>query len=241
VDLGRVKERLHEALLAASSVNLRAAPMLARPARPTRRAGEATEGARTVVVVAASTGGPRALAEVLPGLPADLGAAVIVVQHMPPGFTAGLARRLDDLCALPVSEARDGESLRVNHIYLAPGGQHLRVACANGGGARLVLSEDAAVHGVRPAADPLFESVASQFGGRAIGVVLTGMGRDGAAGLSAIRAAGGRAVVQDQATSTIYGMPREAKAACGRVDAESALSDVAAAVAAHVAVLRRPS
>ena len=242
VDLGRVKERLHEALRAAASVNLRAAPMLARPPRPLRRAGEATEGAHTVVVVAASTGGPRALAEVLPGLPADLGAAVIVVQHMPPGFTAGLARRLDDLCALPVSEARNGEALRANHIYLAPGGQHLRVAAsANGGGARLALSDDAAVHGVRPAADPLFASVAAQFGGRAVGVVLTGMGRDGAAGLSAIRAAGGRAVVQDQATSTIYGMPREAKAACGRVDAEPALSDVAATVAAHVAVLRRPS
>ena len=243
VDLSRVKERLHEALQAAAHVNLRAAPMLARPQRPLHRAGTTTEGATTVVVVAASTGGPRALAEVLPALPADLGAAVIVVQHMPPGFTAGLARRLADLCALPVSEVRDGEALRANHIYLAPGGQHVRVApsAANGGGARFVLSDEATVHGVRPAADPLFASVASHFGPRAVGVVLTGMGRDGAAGLSAIHAAGGRAVVQDEATSTIYGMPREAKAACGTVDAEPALSDVAATVAAHVAVLRRPA
>lgn len=239
VDLDSVKERLHDALQAAASVNLRAAPMLARPRRPLQRAAEATDGAGAVVVVAASTGGPRALAEVLPGLPADLGAAVIVVQHMPPGFTAGLARRLDDLCALPVSEVRDGESLRANHIYLAPGGQHVRVLPAPGVGARLVLGDDATVHGVRPAADPLFASVAAQFGSRAVGVVLTGMGRDGAAGLSAIRAAGGRAVVQDEATSIIYGMPREAKAACGAVDAEPALPDVAAAVVAHVAELRR--
>ncbi|MHB1311097.1 MAG: chemotaxis-specific protein-glutamate methyltransferase CheB [Gemmatimonadaceae bacterium] len=240
VDLNRVKERLHEALLAAASVNLRAAPMLARPQRPLHRAGAATDTAHAVVVVAASTGGPRALAEVLPGLPANLGAAVIVVQHMPPGFTAGLARRLDDLCALPVSEARDGEALRANHIYLAPGGQHVRVAAAaDGGGPRLMLSADATVHGVRPAADLLFASVAAQFGSRAVGVVLTGMGRDGAAGLSAIHAAGGRVVVQDEATSTIYGMPREAKLACGRVDAEPALSDVAAVVTAHVAVVRR--
>jgi two-component system chemotaxis response regulator CheB len=186
------------------------------------------------VAIAASTGGPRALAEVLPALPADLGAAVIVVQHMPAGFTGGLARRLDDLCALPVTEVKDGEPLRANQIYLAPGGRHVRVGAVRGVTV-LELDESPTMHGVRPAADPLFESVAEAVGERAVGVVLTGMGRDGAAGLASIRAAGGRAIVQDQRTSTIYGMPREAKGACGVVDAEVPLSEVAAAVQTQVA------
>ena len=228
-DLDRVKERLHEALRAAVSVNLRATSMLARPRRALGRAGVATEGARAVVAIAASTGGPRALAEVLPALPANLDAAVIVVQHMPTGFTSGFARRLDDLCALPVSEADDGEPLRANRIYVARGGQHVRLVAA-GGTAVFALDGGKTVHGVRPAADPLFVSVAEHFGARAVGVVLTGMGRDGAAGLAAIAAAGGCTVVQDEQTCTIYGMPREAKVACGRVDAEVALSDVSATV-----------
>lgn len=237
VDLSRVKERLHDALRAAASVNLRAAPMLARPRRASSRAGPATDAATVVVAVAASTGGPRALAEVLPALPGTLAAAVIVVQHMPPGFTAGLARRLDDLCAMVVREIEDGEPLHANRIYLAPGGQHARVVDAGGGHALFALDSGVSVHGVRPAADPLFVSVAAQFRERAVGVVLTGMGRDGAAGLAAIRAAGGRVVVQDERTSTIYGMPREAKLACGEVDAEVALADVAAAVQAQCALL----
>ena len=235
VDLARVKERLHDALRAAASVNLGAAPVLARPRGGARRAGPATAGAQSVVVIAASTGGPRALAELLPALPADLDAAVIVVQHMPAGFTAGLARRLDDLCALPVGEAMHGEPVRANRIYLAPGGKHVRVV-ASAGAAVFALDDGAAVHGVRPAADPLFVSVAEVFGARAIGVVLTGMGRDGAAGLAAIRAAGGRAVVQDEGSSTIYGMPREAKVACGEVEAEVALAGVSAAVQAQLAL-----
>lgn len=234
VDLSRVKERLHDALRAAAAVNLRAAPMLARPAPPLRRAAPATEQAQVVVAIAASTGGPRALAEVLPALPSTLGAAVVVVQHMPTGFTDGLARRLADLCELPVAEVRDGEPLRANQILLAPGGRHARVV-ARDGIAVLVLDESPSLHGVRPAADPLFESVARVAAEHAVGVVLTGMGRDGAAGLAAIKSAGGRTIVQDQQSSIIYGMPREAKAACGTVDAEVPLGHVAAAVQAQVA------
>jgi two-component system chemotaxis response regulator CheB len=236
VDLGRVKERLHDALQAAVAVNLRAAPMLARPRRALTRSAAAAEQAQVVVAIASSTGGPRALAEVLPALPADLGAAVILVQHMPTGFTSGLARRLDDLCALPVREIATGEPLRANRIYLAPGGRHARLV-AGAFGPEFVLDESPTMHGVRPAADPLFESVAETVGVLGVGVILTGMGRDGAAGLAAIQRAGGRTIVQDQATSTIYGMPREAKLACGRVDAEVALSAVAGAVQGQVAQL----
>jgi two-component system chemotaxis response regulator CheB len=235
VDLGRVTERLHEALLAAVSTNLRAAPMLARPTRLMARGAPPSAEAQVIVAIAASTGGPRALTEVLPALPATLGAAVIVVQHMPTGFTAGFARRLDELCALPVSEATHGAPLRANEIRIAPAGQHVRVVDTRGTMA-FALDEAPTMHGVRPAADPLFESVATLVGRRSVGVVLTGMGRDGAAGLAAVQAAGGRTIVQDERTSVIYGMPREAKAACGgRVDAETALSDVGATVCAQVA------
>jgi len=240
VDLARVQERLHDALRVAASANLRSVPLLARPRRARPRRALDTAPARAVVAIAVSTGGPRALAEVLPALPSGLGAAVIVVQHMPTGFTAGLARRLDDLCALPVAEAVDGEPLRDNRIYFAPGGRHARLL-ADAGTLRMVLDDAPMLHGVRPAADLLFESVARLVGPRAVGVVLTGMGRDGAAGLAAIRAAGGRAIVQDRRTSSIYGMPREAKAACGTVEAEVSLGDVAAAVLSQVglAALRR--
>lgn len=236
VDLERVRERLHDALRAAAAVNLRAAPMLARPRKAERRAEADAERAQVVVAVAASTGGPRALAEVLPALPATLGAAVAVVQHMPAGFTEGLARRLDELCAMPVSEARAGELLQAGHIYLAPGGRHLTIAEVAGHSV-FALDDGPTVHGVRPAADVLFESVARSVRGRCVGVVLTGMGRDGASGLASIQAAGGRVIVQDQPTSTIYGMPREAKAACATVHAEAPLSDVAAAIMAQVARL----
>ncbi len=236
VDVGRVSDRLHEALRAAVAVNLRAAPMLARPHRMLARGGPATERAQRVVAIAASTGGPRALTEVLPALPATLGAAVLVVQHMPAGFTGGFSRRLDDLCAMPVAEVTDGALLRANQIYVAPGGRHLRLVSV-GSALQFALDEAPTMHGVRPAADPLFESVAALVGTSAVGVVLTGMGRDGAAGLAAIRAAGGRTIVQDQQTSTIYGMPREAKSACGTVDAEVPLREVAAAVQAQVVQL----
>ena len=240
VDLKQVKERLHDALRAAAAVNLRAAPMLGRPRTVERRAPLAAEHAHVIVAIAASTGGPRALAEVLPSLPASLGAAVAIVQHMPPGFTEGLARRLDELCALPVAEARSGEPLETGRIYLAPGGRHMTVS-AVAGHVLVALDDGPTVHGVRPAADPLFESVARGLRGQCVGVVLTGMGRDGAAGLAAMQAVGGRVIVQDQSTSTIYGMPREAKAACGDVHAEAPLGKIAAAIEAQVAqvALRR--
>ena len=232
----RVAVRLHEALKAAARTNLAGAPMLARPRFPTPTPASALQvPARSAVVIASSTGGPRALAEIVPGLPASLDAAVLVAQHMPPGFTLGLARRLDQLAALPVREAVAGDLLYAGHVYIAPGGRHLAVARAPGG-VEVVLSDGPPVHGVRPAADPLFESVARVFGARSLGVVLTGMGRDGSAGLAAIRAQGGAALVQDRATSTVYGMPAHALSTAG-ADREVALSGMAGAVTAAVASL----
>jgi two-component system chemotaxis response regulator CheB len=232
LDLALVAETLLAALRAAMQVNLGGVPILARPrlvqAAPARVAGSAPT---TAVAIAASTGGPRALAEVIPALPGDLDAVVFVVQHMPVGFTRSLANRLDLLSALRVSEGEDGEPVRRNRVYLAPGGMHMRVELAADGTQRIALDGSAPVWGVRPSADPLFVSTAIVYGSATVGVVLTGMGRDGADGLRAIRAAGGLAIVQDRATSTIYGMPAAALQRAG-ADREVPLSEVAPAVVA---------
>ena len=211
--------RLAAALRAAAATNLRA---VSRPsvqlvqARPEQRVADLAS-ARAVIAIAASTGGPRALAEVVASLPGDLDAAVLIAQHMPRGFTRGLAHRLAQLTSLGVAEGRDGERIVAGRIYLAPGGRHMHMAtgAAGSGGATIVLDDGPTVWGVRPAADKLFVSVAREFGDASVGVVLTGMGRDGALGLSAIREAGGGALVQDEATSAVYGMPREALETAG--------------------------
>jgi two-component system chemotaxis response regulator CheB len=195
-------------------------------------------GATSAVAIAASTGGPRALAEVIPALPADLDAAVLVVQHMPAGFTRSLANRLDLMSPLHVTEGEDGEPVQANHVYLAPGGMHMRVAGGSDGSVRIALDTEPPLHGVRPAADPLFTSVADRYGSASVGVVLTGMGRDGSDGLRAIRAAGGIAIVQDRETSTIYGMPQAALQRAG-ADRVAALGDIAPAVAEALTVHRR--
>jgi two-component system, chemotaxis family, protein-glutamate methylesterase/glutaminase len=230
-----LRERVLTALRAALRVNLAAAAsVLARPARARHRASGPARAATRVVVIAASTGGPRALAELVPSLPPDLDAAVLIAQHMPAGFTGSLAERLDRRSALPVSEAVDGEWLMANHVYVAPGGRHLGVALGIDGVAHAVVREDAPLHGMRPSADVLFGSVAATFGAAAVGVVLTGMGRDGSDGLRSMRRAGAYAIVQDEATSTVYGMPKMALSVAG-ADNVSPLSDIARAIAAAVA------
>jgi two-component system, chemotaxis family, protein-glutamate methylesterase/glutaminase len=210
-DLSTVATTLLAALRAATEVNLQGVQLLARPRFVTPAPVVRSRSDATIAVaIACSTGGPRALAEVIPALPGDLVAAVLVVQHMPPGFTRSLANRIDGMSELRVTEAEHGEPVVVNRVYLAPGGLHMRVV-GNGPGAwTIALDDGPAMHGVRPSADRLFESVAEQFGAASIGVVLTGMGKDGAEGLRAIRKAGGAGIVQDRATSTIYGMPQAA-------------------------------
>jgi two-component system chemotaxis response regulator CheB len=225
LDLPLVSQRLLEALRAAKQANL--GGTAARAPRTQRGASTRPEpgrpGASRAIGLATSTGGPRALAEVVPNLPADLDAAVLIVQHMPSGFTRSLAQRLDSISPLPVTEATDGESVVAGHVYLAPGGRHMRVA-GDAGFIRIVLSDDAAIWGVRPAADPLFRSLAQLFGSACVCAVLTGMGRDGADGLRAVRESGGRTVVQDRDSSTIYGMPHAALPYADRV---ASLDDMA--------------
>jgi two-component system chemotaxis response regulator CheB len=239
LDLASVGEQLIAALRAATQVNLRGVGMLARPRPASPSSGDRTPlGATRVVVIAASTGGPRALAEVIPSLPRDLGAAVMVVQHMPAGFTTSLAQRLDLLSPLGVSEAADGQGIVHDHVYLARGGYHMRAESGGEGMPPVIrLDTTAPVHGVRPAADPLFRSAVETFGDQVVGVVLTGMGRDGATGLRLIREHGGLAIVQDRATSTIFGMPQAAHATAG-ADRVVPLGDVAATIVELLGIRR---
>ena len=217
IDLLSIRAELHHALAAASVVRVpNAPPALRDESLATRKPREVHQSrpALAAVVIAASTGGPRALSEVVAHLPESLAAAILVVQHMPEDFLHSLAKRLTQLSPFPVSVARDAEPIMTGRVYLSPGNRHMCVAMRDH---RAVIALDDGPHvcGVRPSADPLFKSAAQVFGSSLVGVVLTGMGRDGAEGMKAVRAAGGAAIVQDRASSIIYGMPRAALAAAG--------------------------
>jgi two-component system, chemotaxis family, protein-glutamate methylesterase/glutaminase len=176
-----------------------------RGLRQTRSAPRRLAARAELVVIGASLGGPRALATLLRGLPADFPAPIAIVQHIADGFTEGLAGWLGTEARLEVREARDREALRPGRVVLAPSGRHLVVV---EGAVR--LSDGPAVDTFKPSVSPLFLSAARAYGSRACGVMLTGMGRDGAEGLKAIRDAGGPTLAQDEATSAVFGMPRAA-------------------------------
>lgn len=239
VDMVAIREQLLKALETASMVRFDArcpeVPLLPLPRAPQTR--RSVRPASHAVVVAASTGGPRALSEMMSRLPPDFDAAILVVQHMPTEFVPTLADRLSQICPLPVTVARDGESVLAGHVYLSPGDAHMRVR-RTARGIVIEVGGGDPLCGVRASADPLFQSVASIFGRRAVGVVLSGMGRDGAEGLRAIRGAGGGAVVQNRATSIIYGMPAAALAAAG-ADAIAASSDLASAISSVLSLGKR--
>jgi two-component system, chemotaxis family, protein-glutamate methylesterase/glutaminase len=159
---------------------------------------------RKLVLIGCSTGGPGALHQIIPRLPGDLAAAVLVVQHMPPGFTRSLAGRLDEISAIPVKEAAEGDRLQSGHVLVAPGGFHMTV----GSDGLIRLNQDPPVHGVRPAVDKTFESVIPLFGQHLVGVILTGMGYDGAKGMVGVKKHGGRTIAEDASTCVVYGMPK---------------------------------
>jgi len=185
---------------------------------------------RRVVLIAASTGGPRALGELVPRLPAPLGAGTVIVQHLPQGFTAPLARRLDKAARLRVREAGDGDLLDPRVALLAPGGTHLRLSVAG----VAALSGAPEVGGLRPRADLTIADAARAYGERVVLVVLTGMGDDGLAGAREVRRLGGRVLVEAEATCTVYGMPR-AVADARLAHATLPLGELADAIAAEVA------
>ncbi len=179
-----------------------ARPVAARPARVERRVAVTVR----LVVVAASTGGPAALARLIPELQPGREATVLIVQHLPSGYTAALAEQLAEVASGPVREARHGEELEPGAVLVAPGDRHLVIDCDR----RVALRDDPPMHGVRPAADVTLRTAAQVLGPRVVAVVLTGMGQDGALGAAAVKAAGGRTIAQDRATSTVFGMPRAA-------------------------------
>lgn len=162
----------------------------------------------SVIAVGVSTGGPKVLHDILANLPGDLDVPIVVVQHMPSVFTGLLAERLNSVSKLQVREAEDGEALRPGCVWIARGDWHLEIV-GSGFSHRLSLNQQPHENSVRPAVDPLFRSVARQFRDRVLGIVLTGMGKDGLEGSRAIRNAGGLIFAQDQSSSAVWGMPRQ--------------------------------
>jgi chemotaxis response regulator CheB len=161
-------------------------------------------GGIRAVCIAASTGGPKALSKLMSMFPDGFKTPVLIVQHMPAGFTRAFAARLDGICKLNVKEGEHGEPVKPGWAYVAPGGYHMVVK-----GGCIELNQEPAMHGVRPCADKLFISAAEVFG-RVLGVVLTGMGKDGTVGLQSIGERGGVCIAEDESTCTIFGMPRSA-------------------------------
>ena len=181
-------------------------------------------GTEKLIAIGASTGGTEAIRELLTVLPPDC-PGIVITQHMPPGFTASFASRLNSLCQVRVKEAEHGERILQGHAYIAPGGKHLSVARS---GANYVaeVSDGESVNRHKPSVEVLFRSVARQVGPNAMGVMLTGMGADGAVGMREMREAGAYNYVQNEESCVVFGMPREAIAA-GAADEVLALSRIA--------------
>lgn len=173
-------------------------PVITPPPRVSSRKVDA-------LLIGASTGGPKVLFDIITKLPDTLDVPVLVVQHMPAGFTKAFADRLDKNSPMTVVEAKEGDLIKPNFVYIAPGGFHMTVS-----GNKIQLDTTPSIHGVRPAVDKLFISAAQNFRGDLAACICTGMGRDGADGVKAVKSGGGYIVAQDEASSTVYGMPKAA-------------------------------
>lgn len=188
-----------------------------------------------IIVVGASTGGTDALRDFLSGMPSHA-PAILVAQHMPKLFTQSFAARLDSLCRMKVKEAEHHEKIQAGNVYLAPGHSHLSLE-RSGAGYQTVLSKDPPVNRYRPSVEVLFRSAARQLGANAIGVMLTGMGKDGAAAMLEMHQAGAYNFAQDEASCVVFGMPREA-IALGAVDEIVPLAKMAEQVLVYLGVAK---
>ncbi len=207
-------EQIADQLIAKIKVARRAAgrklpPAVIEETAAPKKATHAALPPRRVIAIGISTGGPNALQFVLSQIPADFQSTIVIVQHMPEGFTEMFAKRLDECCALEVHEARSGDLLLAGRVLICPGNRHMMVRRMPRGD-MVVLSDGPPVNGHRPSADVLFHSVAQEFGLTAVGILMTGMGDDGAEGLGAIKAASGMTIAQSEDTCVVSGMPRAA-------------------------------
>lgn len=204
-------EHIHDKLLAAMNAGLsrrimasrRAAPAAPIPPPPPRPVRASARVPAKLVVIGSSTGGPQALQEVIRNLPANFPVPVVIAQHMPPQFTLALAKRLNDLCPVRVTEAEDGMQLTPGTVYIGPGGKHLRVTSTH-----IKVEAERGESLYKPSVDVLAESALMAFGKQILGVMLTGMGNDGAKAFIRLHKAGGYTLVQNQASCVVYGMPR---------------------------------
>lgn len=207
---------------------------------PSRLAGRSVIRSRVeAVVIAVSTGGPNALAEMLPAMPAWLPVPMFIVQHMLPQFSRFLTQRLSAACRLPVKEAAEGETVMAGQVYIAPGERHLELR-RSGNEVRVALTAGPPENSCRPAADVLFRSAVDAYGSGTLGVVLTGMGQDGLRGCERVREAGGAVLVQDEATSIVWGMPG-AVARAGLASATLPLEQIALEIEQRARYGRSPS
>ncbi len=213
-----------------------------RPAARTVREGTPVErrrispkivartGPSSIIGIGISTGGPNALAQMLPKLPADINVPVVIVQHMPPMFTQSLAKSLDQKCALEVHEAVNGEPIKPNAVYIAPGGKQMKIVAGADGKQRVIkITNDPPENSCKPSVDYLFRSIAEMYVGRATGVIMTGMGSDGSQGLHQMKRNGAFVIAQDESSCVVYGMPKEPIEA-GIVDIVTPLNGIASAV-----------
>ena len=203
--IAKIKVAAHSRAPLPARMDVSPGTQVRRPEKTTRP----KQPANKVVAIGVSTGGPNALQHLLSQLPADFPGAILVVQHMPEGFTEMFARRLDECCAIEVKEAQSGDLLFAGRALICPGNRHMKVRRMPLGDV-VVLTDDAKVNGHRPSVDVLFRSVGQEFGANSIAVLMTGMGDDGAQGMGAVKAAGGLTIAQDEGSSVVYGMPKAA-------------------------------
>jgi two-component system chemotaxis response regulator CheB len=192
------------------------------------------QGKSEIVTIGISTGGPNALAKMMPMLPGDLGVPIVIVQHMPPVFTKSLANSLNAKCSISVKEAQDGEPLQANVAYIAPGGKQMKLVASADGTNRLIkITNDPAENSCKPSADYLFRSIADYYVGRATAVIMTGMGSDGTKGLKILKEKGALIIGQNEASCVVYGMPK-APAELGLTDMVTPLDRIAAEIVKSV-------
>lgn len=234
--IGEARERIRSELIGRIKALCRRPPAVSVPRPPFRASGETRID---LLAIGCSTGGPNALTEIFRALGPEVSVPILVTQHMPPLFTRYLAQRLGDVSGIPVMEAVAGTPLTSGHVYVAPGDFHLTVV-RKPNGIMLALDQGPPENSCRPAVDPMLRSVAAIFGSRTLAVILTGMGQDGLRGVTAVREAGGSVLVQDQASSVVWGMPG-AVAQAGLADQVLPLSEMPAEITRRLAVGRLAS